>query len=239
MESLTVYKSVFPKKRCGNPNGDGGYVIATCLTYDYFISCGISDDITFEKDFLEMYPTIKCSAFDGTIDTIPENIENLTFIKKNISYYNDENTTNIHDILTMYSNIMLKMDIETYEFRFLQTLSTEHLKNIKQLVIEFHFPFSETNFTNLDSPLPIYQKIECLKKLSQTHYLIHFKPNTACGKILYNDVVVPNVFECTYIRKDVQQNIGLNSDSIPSTIDRKNRTTDEEFYIDYPPFVNK
>ena len=39
--------------------------------------------------------------------------------------------------------------------------------------------------------------------LAETHYLIHFHPNTVCSV-----TTVPNVFEATYVRKDCQSNIG-------------------------------
>ena len=239
MHALIVYQSKFQKKRYGNPDGDGGYVMATGLSYDFFISCGIADDVSFEKQFLDENDNIEGLAFDGTIESIPENIKNLTFIKKNISYFNSESTTNLHDIIQNHKDVMLKMDIETYEYKFLQILSETHLQNIKQLVIEFHFPFNEPGFTHLDKPLPVNEKMACLEKLAKTHYLIHFKPNTACGKTLYNGIIVPNVFECTYLRKDMEPNIRLNIETIPGVLDKKNRSDDPEIFINYWPFVSQ
>jgi len=85
--------------------------------------------------------------------------------------------------------------------------------------------------------MPVNAKMEILERLSQTHYLIHFHPNNCCGTTIYNNIIVPNVFECTYIRKDLQFNIGLNDIPIPHPLDKPN-TPNNEIYINYYPFVN-
>jgi hypothetical protein len=55
----------------------------------------------------------------------------------------------------------------------------------------------------------------------------------------HNGVVIPNIFECTYLHKKYFTDIPeLNKDLIPSSLDMKN-TIKEEICIDYPPFVNK
>jgi hypothetical protein len=54
IDSLRVYKSPFPKSRLGK-NGDGGYIINDIphMKYSCLISGGISNDISFEEDFLQ------------------------------------------------------------------------------------------------------------------------------------------------------------------------------------------
>jgi hypothetical protein len=48
---LETYQCPFNKIRLGN-NGDGGYVIADIGDkYDCYISCGVSDEESFSKDF--------------------------------------------------------------------------------------------------------------------------------------------------------------------------------------------
>lgn len=235
MESLIVYKSKFEKIRLGSPN-DGGYIISNLPNdYDCFISCGISDNIDFEIDFINKYK-VNCYAFDGTIDKLPKNVENLYFNKINIGVENNLNTTNLIDMINKFNNIMLKMDIETYEFRWINTLTIDNLNKFKQIVIEFHFPFDDYSLANLDKPTSSEFKLSMLKKLSETHYLIHLHPNTACGTRLYNNILVPNVFECTYVRKNCQEHIGYNNIKIPHPLDMKNRLTDIEIYLSEYPF---
>ena len=235
MDSLIVYKNKFEKIRVGSPN-DGGYVICDLPNdYDCFISCGISDNIDFEIDFIDKY-NIECNAFDGTIDKLPKNIDKCNFNKINIGVDNNVNTTNLKHLINKYNNIMLKMDIETYEFRWIDILSSDDLNKFKQIVIEFHFPFYDYSLPNFDIPTSSEFKMNTLKKLSETHYLIHFHPNTVCGTTYYKNILVPNVFECTYIRKDCQEYIGYNDINIPHPLDMKNRITDPEIYLSGYPF---
>ena len=83
---LTVYQCPYPKLRIGK-NNDGGYIIVNIpdIKYDIIISGGISDDITFETDFVNKYG-VECVAFDGTIQRLPaegqEDISAKTIQKK-------------------------------------------------------------------------------------------------------------------------------------------------------------
>ena len=98
MNSLTLYKWS-NKERVGSQY-DGGYVIQRGHSYDLFISCGISDDITFELDFINKN-SIRCMAYDGTIENIPASSDNaakqIRFFKKNIGIINSDKTTNLHN----------------------------------------------------------------------------------------------------------------------------------------------
>jgi hypothetical protein len=134
---------------------------------------------------------------------------------------------------------MLKMDIETFEFRWIHILTNYELNKFKQIVVEFHFPFDDYSLANLDKPTTSEFKMNILNKLTETHYLVHFHPNTACGTKIYKNLLVPNVFECTYIRKDCQEHIEYNEIKIPHPLDMKNRETDHEIYLsDYPFCIN-
>jgi hypothetical protein len=236
MESLIVYENKYKKIRLGSDN-DGGYVISILPKgYDCFISCGISNDINFEIDFINLY-NIKCYAFDGTIDKTPKINDMILFNKINIGTQNTDNTTNLKELINKYENIMLKMDIETYEFRWFDILTNDELKRIKQMVIEFHNPFQDYSFpTGLDIPTTSEFKMNILKKIAETHYLIHFHPNTAACTRLYNNFEVPDVFECKYVRKDCQEDIGYNHTPIPHPLDMKNSETDREITLNGYPF---
>lgn len=235
MDSLIVYKSEFEKIRIGSDN-DGGYIIVDLPTkYDCFISCGVNDDINFEEQFISKYG-VTCEAFDGTISNIPKHVNNLIFNNINIGIDNTDKTSNLKYLIDKFTNIMLKMDIETFEFRWIDILTKEDLNKFKQIVIEFHFPFDDYSLPNHDIPTSSDFKMNILKKISETHYLIHFHPNTAVGTKMYQNYKVPNVFECTYIRKDCQNNIGYNNITIPHPLDMKNRVGDNEIYLSGYPF---
>lgn len=239
MEYLTVYKPAQEKVRIGS-KGDGGYVIVNGLTYDHLIGCGISDDVNFEIEFMKKY-NVSCSAFDGTVNGLPENAKTsgINFIKKNIGPTNTPTTTNLHEEIKPYNDIFFKMDIESYEFRWLQTMSSEQLNKFKQIVIEFHYPFDlyPSYIKHFDTQLPVVEKMAVFKKLAETHVLVHFHGNNCCGTTVHEGIITPNIFECTYIRKDVHTDSGLNTTSIPSTLDAPN-TGNPEIHLNWPPFVH-
>ena len=224
---LTVYKSPFAKLRLGK-DFDGGYIIADIpdIRYTTILAGGVSDDISFEEDFKNKYPETHVFAFDGTIGgQLPVNTDKITFINKNIGAENNEQTTNIHHIIDAFERIFVKMDIEGGEIPWIKSLSNEQMNKFEQIVMEFHFPFSEN-------------EVEVFDKINKNHYLVHFHGNNCCGVVNHKGVNIPNVFECTYLHKKYFTDIPeLNTDLIPGVLDMKN-TVYEEIYIDYPPFVN-
>ena len=225
---LTCYKSPYKKSRIGK-DFDGGYIICNIpyINYDVLLSCGISDDISFEENFCNIYKNTKCIAYDGTIENIMFNNKNITFIKKNINTFNDNNNSNLHSEIDNFNNIFLKMDIEGYEIPWINSLSNEKLNKLSQIVIEFHFPFS-------------YKEVSVFNKLNKNHILVHFHPNNCLGVRNHKGILIPNVFECTYIHKKYYTNeYLLNDEKIPSSLDMKNVIENPEIYLDYEPFVFK
>jgi hypothetical protein len=227
---LTCYKSPFNKIRLGK-NYDGGYIIIDVpnINYNLFLSGGINNDISFEKDFIEKFSSTKCYAYDGTIDKLPEEYEKIQFIKKNIGDVNNDKITNLHDKIDSHTNIFLKMDIEGGEISWINSLSDRQINKFEQIVIEFHNPFSE-------------KEIEVFNKLNKNHYLVHFHGNNSPETNLVNHkgIEIPIVFECTYLHKKYFIKVPtLNTDIIPSDIDMPNNSTKPDIVIDYLPFVYK
>jgi hypothetical protein len=223
---LTVYKSPFSKLRLGKEY-DGGYIIAEIpnVSYSTLLAGGIERDISFEEDFLNKYSNVKAYAFDGTINQLPKANSNIMFIKKNIGFQNNEHVTNLHDIINDNDRIFVKMDIEGGEIPWIKSLNDTQMNKFEQIVMEFHWPFSDT-------------EIDVFNKINKNHYLIHFHGNNCCGVRNHNGVNIPNVFECTYLHKKYFTTIPeLNTDLIPSILDMKN-TANDEININYPPFVN-
>jgi hypothetical protein len=223
---LTVYKSPFTKIRLGKDN-DGGYIIAVIpdIKYKIFLAGGIETDISFEENFIKIYPNVKCYAFDGTINGLPHENKNITFIKKNIGAINNAHETNIHDIINENDSIFVKMDIEGGEIPWIKSLSDGQINKFEQIVMEFHFPFTDS-------------EVEVFNNLNKTHRIIHFHGNNCCGVRIHKGVEIPNVFECTYLhKKHFKSEPELNTDQIPGPLDMKN-TGNGEIYLSWPPFVH-
>jgi hypothetical protein len=228
LNMLTVFQCPFPKKRFGR-NNDGGYVIAEIpkAKYTTFISGGIADDISFELDFINKYQNVTTFAFDGTINGLPDKNNSIRFINKNIGSGNNELETNIHDIIDESDSIFVKMDIEGGEIPWINSLTEHQMNKFEQIVIEFHSPFSD-------------DEIDVFSKLNKHHILVHLHGNNHGGTRIYQGVVMPNVFECTYIHKKYFMSAPkYNTDSIPSRLDMKNSVTENEIVLNYKPFVYK
>lgn len=221
MEYLRVYQSPYPKIRLGNSN-DGGYVICDLsANYDVFLSGGIAQDITFEEAFLYKYEDVVCYAFDGTQNTFPKAHSNrLFYSNKNLDIYETQTTSNLSYFFKRYENIFMKIDIEGGEDNLFQSFSDEDLLKIRQLVIEFHSA----------------EQIVIPSRLAKTHWLVHFHANNCCGTKQVNNITVPNVFECTYIRKEVGE-LSYNIDPVPSRIDQQNLRNKMDIHLNWEPFT--
>jgi hypothetical protein len=227
VSNLTVYASPYEKVRIGR-NYDGGYVTCSIpnIVYDTFLAAGIDVDTSFEDDFLNRYPNLRCVAFDGTINTCPSTHPRFQWIKKNIGGSNDETHTNMHNLLNDSHSVFLKMDIEGAEIPWLESLSDLHMSKLSQIVMEFHSPFSD-------------RENAMFAKLNKTHTLVHFHGNNCCGTCEHNGTTVPNVFECTYIHKRyISAPLSLNTNPIPSLLDQPNIQGREDIVLTNKPFVN-
>jgi hypothetical protein len=122
------------------------------------------------------------------------------------------------------------MDIEGGEYTWIESLSSDDLKKFKQIAIEMHF----INNDGLDIKYELKKK--CLKKLFETHYIIHIHANNGCGTI--NNI--PNVVEITYLRKDIiGDNIIYNKSPLPdSLLDYPNVENKPEINLNFFPFVS-
>lgn len=223
---LTVYKSPFPKIRLGK-DYDGGYIMVDIpnIKYDILLSGGILNDISFEEDFIKKYTDAKCIAFDGSIDKLPKQNDDITFINKYIGYKNSKTYTNMYDYIDSNNSIFIKMDIEGGEIPWIESLHDNQINKFDQIVIEFHCPFSD-------------KEIDVFDKINKNHILVHFHGNNCCGLRVHKGVNIPNIFECTYLHKKYFNcEPELNKDLIPSSLDMPN-TGNPEIHIDYPPFVN-
>lgn len=232
LELLKVYN--FEKKIRFGENADGGYVLGELEeVYDCYISAGISNEESFSRDFIN-----KCNmneynsfGFDGTISNYPYNYTNkISFIKKNINTFNDDNNSNLSYLINKYNNIFLKMDIEGGEYPWLLSIDESQLTKFKQIVIEFH------GITNNGWGCDYDNKIKCLQKLSNTHFIIHAHGNNH-GPVVNN---IPDVIELTYVNKKYFNTTPeLNSTQLPiANLDYPNYYLLNDINLNFYPFVN-
>jgi len=240
MDNLKLFEPPHPIHRVGKHN-DGGYVICKLPgEYDLFISGGVSDDISFEQHLLNIYPNLKCYAFDGTVNSLPANDQRVTFIKKNLGKYDSLETTNLKSYMDGFNNIFMKIDIEGHEFRLFPELE-DYMPKIKQLVLEVHSPGDIKLHPNyfkglgdIDHPF----MLNMIAMINKTHTLVHVHANNGCERHTYDSILLPNVFECTFVRNDFVTEKIPNKTPLPLSIDMKNIKDKPDYYINYYPFVN-
>lgn len=221
---LTVYKSPFRKERLGR-KWDGGYVtVALPYKYDLLLSAGISNDSSFEDDWMDRFG-VKCIAFDGTIDRCPS--EKISWIKKNVGTKNSESTDDLKDLLKAHRSVFLKMDIEGSETAWFESLDDE-LENVLQMVVEFHnAPYDQRHGA-------VYEKI------NRTHALLHLHGNNFSGTVNSLGFKMPVAPEMTFVnRKALPSTLEKNAEPIPGPHDRPNNKGSKDLDLNNPPFVFK
>lgn len=224
---LSVYDCPYQKIRIGSLN-DGGYVLCNDLKSDILLGCGINNDVTFENDYLDLNKDIWCFGFDGTIDNLPHNAHNkINFIKKNIGF-NSDTSTNLEVFLNSFKDIFLKMDIECGEHEWIKSVTKAQMNNIKQIVIEIHFDLYD-NFNE--------DKWNIMRILSETHYLVHIHGNNYGNYIIVNGLLIPEVIECLYIRKNEINNPQKMSFIGPTEYDTPNNCARPDLLINIPNII--
>jgi hypothetical protein len=161
-------------------------------------------------------------AFDGSIDELPMGGHpRLQFSKK---FLGNDDTLKLY--MQPYSNICMKIDIEGGEIdtfaaldkadlKKIAQLDKADLKKIAQLVIEFH--------TATEVTLP--------SRLNKTHVLVHYHANNWGG---IDERGLPNVFECTYLRKDIARRYSMYTGDLPILgIDQPNRGDAPDIMVTY------
>jgi hypothetical protein len=184
MRDILIPKKIkFEKARFGS-KFDGGYIFAKTDLIDYKIfGFGVNNDISCEVS-LNDYFKGTVDLFDGTCDFNYKLPLNFSYNKINI----DKN--NINEILKCDKPIILKMDIEGYEYECLSNLNDEILNNIHQIGVEFHL-WNESGYS-----MEEFYKI--ILKIQKTHKIFHIHGNNNFG--IYRDSI-PHLLELSFINK--------------------------------------
>jgi hypothetical protein len=104
----------------------------------------------------------------------------IGFHMKNIGAINSQNTTNLSEYFRKYQNILVKMDIESHEYKWLLSLSDIELRSIKQITLEIHqYTYDIIHQPNSQSVSPIrfQDKLRALQKLVRNFVLVQAHPN--------------------------------------------------------------
>lgn len=211
-------KNIFSKKIRIGQEKDGGYIVTENLLNgcSCLFTYGCGGDTGFEEGYSKL--TNKVSyIFDHTIGWpalerngyifTPEGLGFDTNCKDFFEHYNERNITD---------KVLLKIDIEGYEYEYFTRIDTAKLAPIVGgIILEVHWIDDESNRKKL---------IDILNKLSINFSLVHLHGNNWGGEWNYNEsITLPRVLEFTFVNKNLITQEEVDSQTYPiSGIDYPN-----------------
>ena len=199
-----IYHLILPKKVIGKKRiligekVDGCYVLLDDLKdIKIAYSFGISDNIQFDKDLADR--GIDVYMYDHTINSLPYN--HPKFHWKKVGLRGKKKYHNLQDLETLIlenghsleKNMILKLDVEHWEWNAINDLREETLNQFKYIAIEFHFHDESTS-----SETKLYYTV--LKKLEKTHQSFYFRCNGDRSIIIkFGNNRICHILEVSYI----------------------------------------
>ncbi|MEM1243936.1 MAG: hypothetical protein AAGG80_03855 [Pseudomonadota bacterium] len=205
--------------RVGN-EADGGYIMANHFEkIDAAYSFGIDTDVSWDKFIAEK--SIPVFMYDHTIEALPEQHKNFHFFRTGLC--GKPNLPNMKDIGSLLKenghlgkNLLMKMDIEGYEYPAFDAMTDEEIGCFSQIVCEIHH--LHDLFYNIQRHELISR---CLKKILKQMYCVHIHANNVGSVACSNGIEIPSLLELTFVRKNLMQDF-MPTDKLRHDLDRKN-----------------
>ena len=145
--------------------------------------------------------------------------------------------TNLRFVLDKYSRVFLKMDIEGGEYPWLMRMEADDLRKIRQIVIEFH------GITGAGWGAEFHQKWACMKKLAETHFIVHAHGNnySHCASGI-PDVIELTCIERSYFMEVMGGGVAPPMNRVPMPIpglDFPNNIYCGDYPLNFYPFIAK
>lgn len=193
---LTIKEPEYNFVRIGKDN-DGGYILVDDFkkTGGIAYSFGIGKDVSFDEDIANRGYDV--FMYDYSIKSLPKKHSKFHFFKYKIG--NGKDCKTLHDLFNENGHLdadkmILKIDIEGFEYELIHNSHIEDLSKFAQIVIEFH---DVTSYTNLLIK-PVLEKInECFQCVH-----IHGQDVSPIVRI-GRDKILPYYIEVTYLNKSM------------------------------------
>ena len=211
--------------RVGSVN-DGGYLVPNILDQiHYCFSPGVGSKIDFEKNLLDY--NIKSFLADGTIKKSIE-LREFDFENKNLASYNSNTTITLENWVNSKVqknfNLLLQMDVESFEYEIISSTPEEILKMFKIMVIEFHYIEKLNHYLIFN----IFSQV--LNKILLNFEIAHVHPNNCQGTFYVNNEKLPTALEVTFLRKDLCK-YKKNINTLPNKLDSRNIESLPEVFL--------
>jgi hypothetical protein len=188
----------YDKVRIGSA-GDGGYVQIDDLDgVVHALSFGVCDNDSW--DLAMAQAGVPVEQFDHSIETAPSTHPLLTFHRKMITLETTDSSASLPDLVAQFSkggaDLILKMDIEGWEWDVLDRASDADLSRIAQILCEFH------HLSRLVQPEFAARAKRVFEKLSRQFAPVHFHANN-CGPLCNTaNVPLPDYLEITFVNRE-------------------------------------
>ena len=234
IKNIKIYNTEYTKKRLG-PNKDGGYIVLDelCKKCNVLYSYGISDDVSFELDFLSNNPNAKVRLFDHTVENLPAHHKNFSFLKEGVSFEQQSNLNTLENHLKYYGDLnnlnkILKIDVEWNEWNVFEKMPENILSQFDQIFCEFHFipvvyngsnspyftKFNKFVYSQINDLLfEKYQNV--LEKIYQYYHVFHLHINNSLPLNEINGKKFPPLVEMSFINKNLAKNATLIKEKFP------------------------
>lgn len=216
---LRPFRAAGIKKIRLGREGDGGYVllddfhkIATAY------SLGVGGDVSFDLDLADRGITVY--QFDQTIEALPAEHERFRWKKQGIGDINPQMKLAPFHVLMRENgdgvdgpDLLLKCDIEGFEWRMLETAPEGLLRRFRQIVIEVH------SFAHIQDPEYAPIVLAGVRALTKDHAVIHVHGNNNAAYCIVGGVPVPNSLELTLARRNAYL-LTPSNETFPTELDR-------------------
>ncbi|KFJ42824.1 FkbM family methyltransferase [Francisella philomiragia] len=213
--------------RIGNKQKDGGYTCSDNLlnSIDIIYNYGVGDDVSFEHEFIDMFPEKLVRSFDHTIDKHPLPHSKIDYHKEGLASKKTKDCDRFENHVLRFEDsdkkILLKMDVEGAEYEYFKNIDNDFFrKNVYGIILELH---------DLDSCLD--NAINILENLHQDYVCVHWHNNNN-GDIFCDDgYFFPTVIEISLVNKHFFK-FDLSDSKLPLSIDVPCNPNRPEYHLD-------
>ena len=158
---------------------------------------------------------VKCHCYGCSLESFPPDNNFLVFHKEEIGASLGTFSRHVRDNGDEGRNVVLKIDLEGWEWDFLEALTEQDIGSISQIVIEFHGLLKEDRWA---------QYTNVIKKINRFYYLCYVQAtNTSTDGILFDDkIYLHNRYAATFIRKDLGSCPVNTTIQFPTSVDYPN-----------------
>ena len=207
-EKLCIYHLILPKEVVGKKRillgekYDGCYVLLDDFeNIKIAYSFGISNNILFDKALADK--GIEVYMYDHTINSLP--YQNPKFHWKKLGICgigsNFTNMKNLEELIKENGhinekNMILKIDVDNWEWESIINLKEETLNQFKYIAIEYHFKYNIKYKKE-------YLFYKVIKKISKTHQAFYTRCNGDRSRIInFGNNRICHIIEVSYIIKE-------------------------------------